>query len=150
MKLTKVLCVSSLAFTLAACSSSTSSSKSASASASSTSEEETTTEEVATEGKYEVTNNTGKTITELHFYYVDGQDIGENYLDSDLKDGETVTVDIKVSEEDADGYAMKVEYMTEDGDDVVVFDSLHLEEASMYLKSAADVESGATPFTPAE
>lgn len=149
MKLTKVLCVSSLAFALVACSSSTSSSKSASASASTT-EEETSTEEVVTEGKYEVTNNTGKTVTELHFYSVDGQDIGENYLDSDLKDGETVTVDIKVSEEEADGYAMKVEYMTEDGDDVVVFESLHLEEASMYLKSASDVESGATPFTPAE
>lgn len=41
---------------------------------------------------------------------------------------------------------MKVEYVTEDGDDVVVFESLHLEEAPMYLKSADDVKSGATPF----
>ena len=45
---------------------------------------------------------------------------------------------------------MKVEYVTEDGESVVVFENLHLEEASVYLKSAADVESGATPFSKPE
>ena len=45
---------------------------------------------------------------------------------------------------------MKVEYVTEDGDDVVVFENLHLEEAPMYLKSADDVKSGATPFSKPE
>ncbi len=45
---------------------------------------------------------------------------------------------------------MKVEYVTEDGDDVVVFESLHLEEAPMYLKSADDIKSGATPFSKPE
>lgn len=53
MKLTNVLCVGSLAFALAACSSTAASSKKESASvASSTNEEKK--EEVATEGKYDV------------------------------------------------------------------------------------------------
>lgn len=45
---------------------------------------------------------------------------------------------------------MKVEYVTEDGKTVEVFGSLHLEEAPIYLKSEADITSGATPFSKPE
>lgn len=116
--------------------------------ASSTNEEKK--EEVATEGKYDVTNNTGKEVKELYFYDATGTDKGENYAKDGLADGATVTVNVNVDEDKAEGYAMKVEYVTEDGDDVVVFESLHLEEAPMYLKSADDVKSGATPFSKPE
>ena len=69
-----------------------------------------------------------------------------NLLLENLEDGSSTTIEINVDEDKADGYQMKVEYVTESGDSVTVFESLHLEEASMYLKSAADIESGATPF----
>ena len=91
--------------------------------ASSTNEEKK--EEVATEGKYDVTNNTGKEVKELYFYDATGTDKGENYAKDGLADGATVTVNVNVDEDKAEGYAMKVEYVTEDGDDVVVFESLH-------------------------
>ena len=107
-------------------------------------------EEVATEGKYDVKNNTGKEVKELYFYDATGTDKGENYAKDGLADGATVTVNVNVDEDKAEGYAMKVEYVTEDGDDVVVFENLHLEEAPMYLKSANDVKSGATPFSKPE
>jgi hypothetical protein len=149
MKLSKVLCVGTLALTLAACSSTTTSSKTSSVSSTSTTDEAET-EEVVTEGKYEVTNSTGSTIKELYFYDATSSDKGDNYLTEDLADGDTTTVEVSVDEDEADGYSMKVEYVTEDGDDVVVFETLSLEEASMYLKSASDVESGATPFTKPE
>ena len=104
--------------------------------ASSTNEEKK--EEVATEGKYDVTNNTGKEVKELYFYDATGTDKGENYAKDSLADGATVTVNVNVDEDKADG------------DDVVVFENLHLEEAPMYLKSADDVKSGATPFSKPE
>lgn len=149
MKLTSILCAGSLAFALAACSSTAASSKKESASvASSTNEEKK--EEVATEGKYDVTNNTGKEVKELYFYDATGTDKGENYAKDGLADGATVTVNVNVDEDKAKGYAMKVEYVTEDGDDVVAFESLHLEETPIYLKSADDVKSGATPFSKPE
>ena len=45
--------------------------------------------------------------------------------------------------------AMKVEYVASDTT-VTVFENLHLEKAPLYLKSEADVTSGATPFTKPE
>lgn len=151
MKLAKVLCASTLAFTLAACSTpATSSKNSASASSTPASSASTKEEEVATEGKYEVTNNTGENIKELYFYKADSTDKGENYAADGLADGATVTVNVKVDEAEAEGYAMKVEYVTDSGEDVVVFESLHLEEAPIYLKTKADVEGGATPFSKPE
>ena len=110
MKLTSILCAGSLAFALAACSSTAASSKKESASvASSTNEEKK--EEVATEGKYDVTNNTGKEVKELYFYDATGTDKGENYAKDGLADGATVTVNVNVDEDKAEGYAMKVEYV---------------------------------------
>lgn len=150
MKLIKTLCVGSLAFVLTACSSSTSASSKKSVSvADSTSDEKT--EEVATEGKYTVTNNTGAEVSELYFYKTGSTDKGENYAKDGLEDGASVDVDINVDKDEADGYQMTVEYVDADGKSVEVFNSLHLEEAPMYLKPASEVETGATPFSkPAE
>lgn len=151
MKLKNVLCVGTLAFALAACSTpATSDNNSASASTTPSSSASTTEEEVATEGKYEVTNNTGENVKELYFYATGSSDKGENYAADGLADGATTTVDITVDKSEAEGYQMTVEYVTDSGEDVVVFESLHLEEASLYLKSSADVESGATPFSKPE
>lgn len=158
MKLAKLLCVSAMAFALVGCSSSSTSTtataeattaptEAATVEATATAEAE---EEVVTEGNYEVTNNTGATVTELYFYDATGSDKGENYAADGLKDGETVSVKINVDEATADGFQMKVEYVTEDGDSAVVFETLHLEDVPMYLKSAADIESGATPFSKPE
>ena len=107
-------------------------------------------EEVATEGHYTVSNVSGKTITDLYFYKTGSEEKGTNYAEGGLEKGATITVDITVDEAEAEGYAMTVEYVAEDGTSTVVFDNLHLEEANMYLKPAADVEGGATPFKPAE
>lgn len=149
MKLSKIFGVSALALTLVACSSSTASSTATPVSTAAPEETEAAAE-VVTEGTYEVTNNTGKTVTELYFYDATGEDKGSNYLEGELKDGDSETFVVVVDADKADGYAMKVEYVTEDGESVVVFENLHLEEASVYLKSAADVESGATPFSKPE
>ncbi len=148
MKLSKIFGVSALALTLVACSSSSSSST-ATVEPSAASEE-TAAAEVVTEGTYDVTNNTGKSVTELYFYDATSDDKGSNYLEGELKDGDSESFVVVVDADKADGYAMKVEYVTEDGESVVVFEKLHLEEASLYLKSATDVESGATPFSKPE
>ena len=60
MKFTKAICVGSLAFLLGACSS-----NSAATTPTSTSEAKEEEKEVATSGKYEVTNNTGAEIKEV-------------------------------------------------------------------------------------
>lgn len=144
----KIVCAGTLAFALGACSSSTSSSKTASSTASSTEKSEETAEtEVATEGKYEVTNNTGAEIKELYFYKTGSTDKGENYAKNGLANGASVTVDVQVDKKDADGYQMTVEYVGEDGKSVTAFTTLKLEETPLYLKPAADIESGATPFS---
>ncbi len=145
MKLTKAICVSSLAFLLGACSS-----NSAAATPTATSEAKEEEKEVATSGKYEVTINTGAEVKELYFYDATSSDKGTNYAEGGLADGASVTVEVNVDEDKADGYAMKVEYVTEDGKTVEVFGSLHLEEAPIYLKSEADITSGATQFSKPE
>ncbi len=131
MKCAKLLCVSTLALALVGCSSNTTSS---------------TATAVVTSGKYEITNNTGAVVTELYFYDATSSEKGDNLLLENLEDGSSTTIEINIDEDKADGYQMKVEYVTESGDSVTVFESLHLEEASMYFKSAADIESGAIPF----
>ena len=144
MKLKNVLFAGALALTLGACSSTPAASSTPTSSASSAKEE------VATEGHYTVSNVSGKTITELYFYKTGSEEKGTNYAEGGLDKGATITVDITVDEAEAEGYAMTVEYVGEDGTSVVVFDNLHLEEANMFLKPAADVEGGATPFLAAE
>ena len=105
----------------------------------------------ATEGHYTVSNVSGKTITDLYFYKTGSEEKGTNYAEGGLEKGATITVDITVDEAEAEGYAMTVEYLAEGAEEpVIVFDNLHLEEANMYLKPAADVEGGATPFSAAE
>lgn len=146
MKCAKLLCVSTLALALVGCSSNTTSST-ATAEATAASTAEAT---VVTSGKYEVTNNTGAVVTELYFYDATSSEKGDNLLSENLEDGSSTTIEINVDEDKADGYQMMVEYVTESGDSVTVFESLHLEEAPMYLKSAADIESGATPFSKPE
>lgn len=148
MKLTNMLCVGSLVFVLGACSTPASdSTPTPTTTATSTPEAEV--KEVVTSGKYEVTNNTGADIDGLYIYDATSSDKGTNYAEGGLADGETITVEINVDEDKAEGYAMKVEYVAGDTT-VTVFENLHLEEAPLYLKSEADVTSGATPFTKPE
>lgn len=139
MKLTNMLFVGSLVFVLGACSTPTPA----------TSTPETEVKKVVTSGKYEVTNNTGADINGLYIYDATSSDKGTNYAEGGLADGETITVEINVDEDKAEGYAMKVEYVAGDTT-VTVFENLHLEEAPLYLKGEADVTSGATPFTKPE
>lgn len=152
MKLRNVLCAGVLALSLGACSSTTASSKKSATStpATSDSSSESEKEEVATTGSYKVTNQTGEKVTGLYFYETGSSDKGENYAKDGLEPDATVQVDVTVDEDKADGYKMTVEYTTEGGETVTVFDSLHLEEAPMYLKPATDVNGGATPFSAAE
>lgn len=153
-KIVKGLAAVAMAATLAACSSksSTAASTKASSSSSETSSETSSASSaaVATDGKYTVTNNTGAKVTGLYFYKTGDTDKGQNYAEDGLDDGASTEVDIHVDEDEADGYQQTVEYTTEDGTSVVVFKSLHLEEAPIYLKPAADVNSGATPFSAPE
>lgn len=145
MKLKNVLFAGALALTLGACSSTPAASSTPTSSASSAKEE------VTTEGHYTVSNVSGKTITELYFYKTGSEEKGTNYAEGGLDKGATITVDITVDEAEAEGYAMTVEYLAEDAEEpVIVFDNLHLEEANLFLKPAADVEGGATPFLAAE
>ena len=139
MKLTNMLFVGSLVFVLGACSTPTPA----------TSTSETEVKEVVTSGKFEVTNNTGAGIDGLYIYDATSSDKGTNYAEGGLADGETITVEINVDEDKAEGYAMKVEYVAGDTT-VTVFENLHLEETPLYLKGEADVTSGATPFTKPE
>ena len=139
MKLTNMLFVGSLVFVLGACSTPTPA----------TSTPEAEVKEVVTSGKYEATNNTGADINGLYIYDATSSDKGTNYAEGGLADGETITVEINVDKDKAEGYAMKVEYIAGDTT-VTVFENLHLEEAPLYLKGKADVTSGATPFTKPE
>ena len=138
MKLTNMLFVGSLVFVLGACSTPTPA----------TSTPEAEVKKVVTSGKYEVTNNTGADINGLYIYDATSSDKGTNYAEGGLADGETITVEINVDKDKAEGYAMKVEYVAGDTT-VTVFENLHLEEAPL-LKGEADVTSGTTPFTKPE
>ena len=123
MKLTNMLFVGSLVFVLGACSTPTPA----------TSTPEAEVKEVVTSGKYEVTNNTGTDINGLYIYDATSSNKSTNYAEGGLADGETITVEINVDEDKAEGYAMKVEYVAGDTT-VTVFENLHLEEAPLYLK----------------
>lgn len=147
MEFKKVIFAGALALTLGACSSTTASSKTASSASDSASAASSATEEVETKGSYKVTNLTGEKITGLYCYETGTEDKGENWAGDDgIEPDGTVQVDVEVSEDEAKDYKMTVEYVTEGGETVKVFDTLNLETADMYLKPAADVEGGATPF----
>lgn len=104
-------------------------------------------EEVATSGKYVVTNKTTETVTELYVYETGSKDKGENYAAKGLKDGDSVTIEVSVDEKDAEGYAQTLEYVTESGRTENGFKSLSLEEANINLLPAdADAYTSATPF----
>lgn len=106
---------------------------------------------IVTTGTYNVTNTTGAEVKELYFYQTGSEDKGENWAGEGLAADASVEVNVEVEKEAAiAGYNMTVEYVGEDGTSVVVFDNLHLEEANLFLKPAADVEGGATPFLAAE
>lgn len=146
MEFKKVIFASALALTLGACSSTTTSSKISSAKDSATSASSAE-EEVETKGSYNVTNLTGEKITGLYYYETGSEDKGENWAGEDgIEPDGKVQVDVEVDEADAKDYKMTVEYVTEGGETVTVFDTLDLETSDMYLKPAADVEGGATPF----
>ena len=149
MKLRNILCASALALTLGACSSSTaaSSKKSATSTPATSTSESDSKEEVATSGSYKVTNQTGEKITGLYFYETGTSDKGKNYAEDGLEPDASVQVDVTVDKDKADGYQMTVEYTTEGGETVTAFTSLHLEDTPLYLKSATDVNGGATPFS---
>ncbi len=141
MKFVKIGLAALMAASLVACSSSSNT----------TEPQETaeTKEEVATEGNYTLINGTRNAIKELYVYQTGSEDKGENYVKGDelAKKGDSIEVNVNVSEEEAEGYTLTVEYVNENGDDVVVFNNLHLETANLILLSNADVTSGATPFT---
>lgn len=109
---------------------------------------EATEEAVATTGKYVITNTTGETVTELYIYQTGSEDKGTNYAGEGLADGEEVTIEVEVSEDEAEGYAQTLEYVTESGRTENGFQTLHLEEGSMSLLPAdADTYTSATPFS---
>lgn len=106
----------------------------------------------ATEGHYTVQNNTGEKVTELYIY-LNGADKGENYAKDGLDIAGVLSVDITVKDDEAATYkekGMTIEFVTESGADLKAFENLHLETANIFLKPAADVESGATPFIEGE
>ena len=107
MKFTKAICVGSLAFLMALVLSN-------SAATTPTAPETKEEKEVATSGKYEVTNNTGAEVKELYFFDATSSDKGTNYTEGGLADGASVTVAVNVNEDKADGYTMKAEYITEE------------------------------------
>ena len=74
---------------------------------------------------------------------------GEQSVEVSLTKLDSLTTEVE-KEAAIAGYNMTVEYVGEDGTSVVVFDNLHLEEANLFLKPAADVEGSATPFLAAE
>lgn len=152
-KIIKIAAAGMMAVSLAACGSTSDTTDDTASESTAAATVEATEEALATSGSYVIENDTGSKVTELYVYLTGSDDKGDNYAADGLDDGATVNVDIEVSEDEAQDYAdngMTVEYVTEEGDDVVVFTTLSLEEANMYLKPKADVESGATPFIPAE
>lgn len=143
-KILKAAAAGVLAAALVGCSSDDAAETTAAATAEATAE--ATEEAVVTEGTYTVTNTTGETVTELYLYETDSEDKGENYAGDGLADGESVTIEVSVDEEEADGYVSTLEFTTESGT-TSSFTTLNLEEASMnLLASDADGYTSSTPF----
>lgn len=152
-KFLKAAAALALACSLAACGSTSDTEETTAASTAAAETTAAATEAPATSGTYTVTNKTGEKVTELYIYLNGSDDKGENYAEDGLDDGAVLTVNKNVDEDEAAEYAekgMTVEYTTEGGTNEVVFDNLHLEEAPLILKPAADIESGATPFLETE
>ena len=135
---------------LVACSSSTSTSTEATATAEA---EETTVaestatpeaeEEVVTSGAYNFINETGETVTELYVYQTGTSENGDNLAEGGLANGESVGLNVEVTEEEAEGFALTVEFVTESGNAPTPFTTLHLEEANIALLST-DAIAGST------
>ena len=90
-------------------------------------------------GKYQITNTTGETVTELYVYPVDGEK-GENLAGEGMEDGAAVPVEYT----GAIDSVLVVEFTTET-DGTKAFETLHIEEANINLL-AADAMTGATPI----
>lgn len=90
-------------------------------------------------GKYQITNTTGTTVTELYVYPVDGEK-GENLAGEGMEDGAAVPVEYT----GAIDSVLVVEFTTEE-DGTKAFETLHIEEANINLL-AADAMTGATPI----
>lgn len=148
MKKLLALCLGALV--LVGCSSNTTTTETTAPATTEVAEEttEATEEAITTTGKYVITNTTGETVTELYIYQTGSDDKGTNYAEGGLADGEEVTIEVEVSEDEAEGYAQTIEYVTESGRKENGFQTLHLEEGSMSLLPAdADTYTSATPFS---
>ncbi|MDY5251689.1 MAG: hypothetical protein SPH32_02995 [Erysipelotrichaceae bacterium] len=152
MKKLLALCLSALVLVGCASNTETTTTETSAPATTETTEEttapETTEAAVATTGKYVVTNTTGETVTELYIYQTDATEKGENYAGEGLADGASVTIEVEVAEDVAEGYEQTVEYVTESGRTENGFKTLHLEEANLNLLAAdADTYTSATPFS---
>ena len=146
MKFTKVFAAAAIAAAMVGCATNEAPAEEAKATPT---PEATEKAEVATEGKYTVTNKTGETVTDLYIYKTGESDKGKNYAEGGLKDGDSVDIDIKVSEEEAPEYVdgQTIEYKTESGRLEDGFKTLSLEEANFDLIAEdADGYTSATPF----
>lgn len=148
MNFTKIAAAALAAAALAGCSSTSATEPETTATPEATASAEATEEAVVTEGTYTITNTTGETVTELYLYQTGSEDKGTNYAEDGLADGESVTVEVSVSEDEAADYASTLEYTTESGRTENSFTTLHLEEANLNLLDAeADGYTSATPFS---
>ncbi len=96
-----------------------------------------------------LTNQTGNTITELYLYPNDSEQKGHNYALDTIADTESITITFALDEEtfSQKDLTFTIAYVPLDGEMVTVYDKLLLSDADIYLKPAADIKSGATPFT---
>jgi hypothetical protein len=132
------LCAGVMAVSLGACSSS--SKDTAEATAAAATSTPAATEEAATSGEYQITNNTGEKVTEL-YVYSDESDKGENYAADGLDDGAEVTV---TKDDQKAGTTFTLDYVTESGREEK-FTTLSLENVSISLL-AQDAMTGSTPI----
>jgi len=94
------------------------------------------------DSKYDVYNVTGKEVVELYLYEVGSSDKGENYAATPIAKNAMVTLSTTVEEDKVDGIVYVLEFKM-DGGETEKFETLHFEEASIYLKSL-DAAAGAT------
>jgi len=103
-------------------------------------EETAAAEPAVTKGVYTFYNMTGAPVTELYVYEVGSTDKGENYAGEGLK----ATKSVKVEKEGDENTVLCVEFNYEGGTPQK-FETLHIEEAPITLKSVDDA-AGATPI----
>lgn len=146
MNFSKIAAAVLVASALAGCATS-STETTATATPATTASAEASEEAVATSGKYVVTNTTGETVTDLYIYQTGSDDKGKNYAEGGLADGDSVTIEVNVDEDEAADYKQTLEYTTESGRTENGFTTLSLEEANInLLAEGADGYTSATPF----